>query len=111
VGPTKATQFYFELRPIIDGVDPIRGNPGPIVSHVSELFPSGEVGECSQPLNTYFDGSFIRSAMNSVGIQANGFIRYADIFGHRYFVEFTSVSDMASEQFRLTVREDREGEE
>jgi len=109
-GPTNARAFYFELRLEIPGAIQVERTPGPTVSHPSELPPKGFIVESTGQLSQYFTMLDLQNSVIKGKLEANGFMRYRDIFDHAYFVEFKSTLDPVTRKFRITLAEKPDGQ-
>jgi ribosomal protein S11 len=100
-GSTVAKNFYFELRIEIPWIEPGFTNPTPIVTSRTDLHPGMVMGHETGELETMFAEHFILRAIKKAELEANGFIRYSDVFGKDYRVDFNSRFDPRSNTFSI----------
>jgi len=109
VGQTNAQAFHYQLEIDIPGATRLSRSPRPEVSKPSELHPGSRVTAMSGEIQQYFNRLDIQKAVVSGTLEARGFIRYKDVFGHSYFVEFRSIKAIDSPDFLINVAEKIEG--
>jgi hypothetical protein len=108
-GPTIANRCYFECNIKLEGT---ASEPIVIVSHPTSVNPGDFIGDSSRPLGELFNNrADIAAAFMGGKIQANGFIRYKDVFGSGLLLEFISHLDPNTFEFRISTNIQPDGEQ